>query len=55
MKCDLKHKQLAAGAHLQQVVLHYVADDAKLVKVATAPLGAKWLLQFHQMAVNVSP
>lgn len=33
------------GANLQQVVLHHIADDAKLVKVAAAPLGAKWLLQ----------
>ena len=33
--------------HLQQVVLHDVADDAVLVKVAAAPLAAKVLLEDH--------
>ena len=41
--------EAAAGAHLQQVVLHYVADDAKLVKVAAAPLSAKRLLQYQSL------
>lgn len=36
--------QAVDGAHLQQMVLHDIADDAKLVKVAAPPLCPKGLL-----------
>lgn len=31
--------------HLQQVVLHHITDDPKLIKIATTPLSPKWLLE----------
>jgi len=52
--CSTDSTQLAQTAHsshrherthLQQVVLHHVADDAKLVKVAAAALRAEGLLE----------
>ena len=38
---------MSRGAHLQEVVLQHVADDAVLVKVAAAALGAKGLAEDH--------
>ncbi len=39
--------------NLKQMVLHNVADDAKLVEVTTAALGAKRFLEGDQHAGNV--
>lgn len=37
--------ETSRSSHLQQVVLHDVADDADAVKIATAALRPKWLLE----------
>lgn len=31
--------------YLQQMILHYISDDAKLVKIATTALSTKWFLE----------
>lgn len=38
-------QQEGSEVHLEQVVLHDIADDAKFVKVAAAAVGAKGLLE----------
>ena len=42
------------GEDLQQVVLHDIADDAKLVEVTTTAFCAKWLFKCNLLCVSFS-
>ena len=45
----MNEKKLSAVSyHLKQVILHDVANDSKLVEVATASFCSKWLFESYQ-------
>ena len=48
-------RQSLGRANLQKVVLHDIPDDAKLVKVAAAPLRAEGLLEADLDVADVIP
>ena len=51
----MRHGSLNLKRHLYEVVLHDVADDAELVKVAAAALRAERLLEADLHVADVVP